>query len=217
MYLVWCKLVCVCLCFAVTGSAVVTFQDSLAAPTVHSGSNPRWLRPCRSAEEVALLGIVCDFRQNHRTESASGLAALKKTTIRPQSSISVAGAPCGCGRLSVWRWASSPAPSHSEEPWGEEPQIPLQARTRPARIWRLWHTLQAVDAALQFSDQDCLCDRVCHRPETERFLRPGWSSHRTKVCTHLHASPPLAPFLHICSVSFIPLLTLCRKQPGERL
>lgn len=45
---------CVFMCRCAAGTAAVTSPDSLAAPTVHSGSNPRWLRPCRSAEEVPL-------------------------------------------------------------------------------------------------------------------------------------------------------------------
>lgn len=51
-FCVW--LECVFIFWCLTGTTVVTFHDSLAAPTVHSGSNPRWLRPCRSAEEVPL-------------------------------------------------------------------------------------------------------------------------------------------------------------------
>lgn len=160
----------------------MTFNNSLAAATVHSGSNPRWLRPCRSAEEVLLgeiLAIRCCFRENYCTRTVTGVQ--KKTTL-PPSSTGGAGCRCGCGKLSVWRWASSPAPSHSEEPWGEEPQIPLQTRTRSICIWRVWYTLQAVDASLQFSDQDNLCDCVCHRSETEKLFNPCWSSHWNKVC-----------------------------------
>lgn len=165
----------------VTGKSVMTYHHSLAAATVHSGCNPRWRRPCRSGEEVllgAILGIPCGSRVNYCTRPGTGVQ--KKTTL-PSSSTGVAGCWCGCGKLSVWRWASSPAPSHSEEPWGEEPHIPLQTRTRSICIWRVWHPLQAVDASLQFSDQDNLRDCVCHRPETEKFLNPGWSSH-CKVC-----------------------------------
>lgn len=146
-------------------------QQCILGPTQDGCALALVLKQCLLGE---ILGLVCDFRQNHPTKSATRVADLQKDTVRPQSSRSVAIASCGCGRLSVWRWASSPAPSHSEEPWGEEPQIPLQTRTRPTRIWRVWHTIQAVDVALQFSDQDCLRDRVCHRPETERFLSTGW-------------------------------------------
>lgn len=145
-------------------------QQCILGPTQDGCALAGVLMKCLLGE---ILGIVCDFRKKHRTKSATRVAGLQKKTIRLQSSISVAGASCGCGRLSVWRWASSPAPSHSEEPWGEEPQIPLQTRTRPTWFWRVWHTIQTVDAALQFSDQDCLCDSICHRPETERFLTPG--------------------------------------------
>lgn len=180
----------------------MTFNNSLAAATVHSGSNPRWLRPCRSAEEVLLgeiLAIRCGFRENYCTRTVTGVQ--KKTTLPPSSS-GGAGCWCGCGKLSVWRWASSPAPSHSEEPWGEEPQIPLQTRTRSICIWRVWYTLQAVDASLQFSDQDNLCDCVCHRPETEKLFNPCWSSHCNKVC--LTRIPWLfEPFLHIESMPFL--------------
>lgn len=146
-------------------------QRCILGPTQDGCALAEVLKKCLSGE---IVGIARGFRWRRRTRSAAGLTGLPRNVAGRRSSQSVAVASRGCGRLSVWRWASSPAPSHSEEPWGEEPQIPMQARSRPTWIWRVWHTLQAVDAALQLSDQDRLRDGISHRPETESFLSPGW-------------------------------------------
>ncbi|TWW59775.1 Regulatory-associated protein of mTOR, partial [Takifugu flavidus] len=75
------------------------------AATVHCGSNPRWLRPCGSAEEV-LLGeipaVSCGFRENYCTRTVAGVQ--EKPALPPCSA--------GCGR--------------NAEPWGEDRAFPCK-------------------------------------------------------------------------------------------
>lgn len=101
MYLVFCRpRVCVFIFWCVTGTEAVTFHDSLAAPTVHSGSNPRWLRPCRSAEEVPLRRSIRDFvcfpRKPKHQISYQGRWFVEEHHTTPVID--------KCGRCFVWLW-----------------------------------------------------------------------------------------------------------------
>lgn len=101
MYLVFCRpRVCVFIFWCVTGTEAVTFHDSLAAPTVHSGSNPRWLRPCRSAEEVPLRrsirDCVCFPRKPKHQISYQGRWFVEEHHTTPVID--------KCGRCFVWLW-----------------------------------------------------------------------------------------------------------------
>lgn len=82
------------------GTTAVTFHDSFAAPTVHSGFNPRWLRPCRSAEEVPLRrnsrnylrfprrpSLGADYQGRWYVEGVHASPVIDK-----------------CGRRYVWLW-----------------------------------------------------------------------------------------------------------------
>lgn len=85
----------------------MTFHGCLAAPTVHCGSNPRWLRPCRSAEEVPLQRNSRDcprLPQKSSTKSAPAVAGLQQKTLPPSHRhvwpllrVAVADCPCEDG------------------------------------------------------------------------------------------------------------------------
>lgn len=82
-------------------------HNQLAAPTVHCGCYPRWLRPCRNTERVPLREQpACDFRQppSRSAKSAAGSLAAPPRKLRgtplpaelrvPSPSLRVAVADC---------------------------------------------------------------------------------------------------------------------------
>lgn len=89
-----------CLHSVVTCSPAVTFHDDLTAPTVHCGSNPRWLRPCGSAEEVPARRNPREYMQFPREPShqirheGRWRAADDRTTPVIDT----------CGRCVAWLW-----------------------------------------------------------------------------------------------------------------
>lgn len=69
-------------------------QQCILGPTQDGCALAEVLKKCLLGE---ILGIVCDFRENRRTKSATGVAGLQKKTARPPVIDK-------CGRCFVWLW-----------------------------------------------------------------------------------------------------------------